>query len=103
MSEVKLKIEDSYLSTFLQLVESLKYVSVEQVKTPRASKKIGLVTLPKDHPLREAIKSIRPFVPLQVLAKEQNYTKTNWAQLDKMVETMDIQEPLEELLEQLKS
>ena len=103
MSEVKLKIEDSYLSTFLKLVESLKYVSVEQVKTPRASKKNGLVTLPKNHPLHEAIKPVRPFVPLQVLAKEQNYTKTNWAQLDKMVETMDIQEPLEELLEQLKS
>ena len=103
MSEVKLKIEDSYLSTFLQLVQSLKYVSVEQVKTPRVSKKNGLVTLPKDHPLHEAIKPIRPFVPLQELAKEQNYTKTDWAQLDKMVETMDIQEPLEELLEQLRA
>jgi hypothetical protein len=104
MSEVKLQIEDNYLSTFLHLIQSLNYVSVEQVKPSTRNKKKNLLdTLPKNHPLREAIKPIRPFVSLQDLAKEQNYIKTDWQKLDKMVDELDIQESLEELLEQLKS
>ena len=104
MSELKLTIEDNYLHAFLNMLQSLNYVSVEQV-TPSSKKKQKnkLDNLAKNHPLREAIKPIRPFVSLQDLAKEQNYTKTDWQALDKIVDDMDIQEPLELLLEQLKS
>ncbi len=104
MSELKLKIEDHYLQSFLNMLQSLNYVSVEQI-TPSSKKKQknNLFNLAKNHPLREAIKPIRPFVPLQELAKEQNYIKTDWQALDKIVDEMDIQEPLELLLAQLKS
>ena len=104
MSELRLTIEDNYLNAFLNMLQSLNYVSVEQVKpSPKKKLKNKLDILAKNHPLREAIKPIRAFVPLQDLAKEQNYTKTDWKALDKIVEDMDIQEPLELLLEQLKS
>lgn len=36
--EIKLKIEDSYLSTFLTLLNKLKYVQVEEIKAPTDSK-----------------------------------------------------------------
>ena len=85
MSELKLTIEDNYLHAFLNMLQSLNYVSVEQV-TPSSKKKQKnkLDNLAKNHPLREAIKPIRPFVSLQDLAKEQNYTKTDWQALDKI-------------------
>ena len=104
MSELKLTIEDNYLNSFLKMLQQLNYVSVEQVKpSSRKTTKSKLDNLAKNHPLREAIKPMRTFVPLQDLAKEQNYTKTDWKVLDKMVDEMDIQEPLDLLLEQLKS
>jgi hypothetical protein len=104
MSELKITIEDNYLNAFLKMLQSLNYVSVEQVKpSSKKTVKSKLDNLAKNHPLRDAIKPIRPFVPLQDLAKEQNYIKTDWKALDKMVDDMDIQEPLEVLLEQLKS
>ena len=104
MSELKLKIEDHHLHAFLNMLQSLNYVSVEQIKpSSKKKQKNNLDNLAKNHPLREAIKPIRPFVTLQELAKEQNYTKTDWKALDKIVDDMDIQEPLELLLQQVKS
>jgi hypothetical protein len=104
MSELKLKIEDNYLQSFLNMLQSLNYVSIEQIKpSPKKKIKNKIDKLPKNHPLHEAIKPIRPFIPLKELAKEQNYIKTDWNALDKIVSDMDIQEPIEQLLDQLKS
>lgn len=36
--EIKLKIEDTYLSTFLTLISKLKYVKVEEIKAATHSK-----------------------------------------------------------------
>jgi hypothetical protein len=42
--EIKLKIEDSYLSTFLALLKKLKYVKVEGIETPKSPKAAVLPT-----------------------------------------------------------
>lgn len=108
MSEIKLTIQDQYLSAFLNYLKTLNYIEVEQVQTSKKqvrTKKTNpdalLESLAIDDPLRQVIKPIRKSATLEQLAKEQNYVKTDWNRLRKVADEMDIQEPIEELLAQL--
>jgi hypothetical protein len=51
--------------------------------------------------LRQVIKPIRQAPTFEQLAKEQNYTKTDWNRLRKVADEMNIQEPIDDLLAQL--
>ncbi len=108
MYEVKLNIEEQYLSVFLKYLDTLQSVQIEKVIKKRAVKndisknEMLLKTLPPNDPLRRVIKPIRKGISLQQILTEQNYKGTNWAKIDEIAEKMDIQEPLEELLKQLK-
>lgn len=42
--EIRLKIEDSYLSAFLALLKKLKYVKVEEIETSKSAKTTVLPT-----------------------------------------------------------
>jgi translation initiation factor RLI1 len=108
MYEVKLNIEEQYLSMLLKYLDTLQSVHIEKIIKKREQKnglsknEILLKTLPLNDPLRQVIKPIRKGVTLQQILAEQNYTKTNWTRVDEIAQNLDIQEPLEELLTQLK-
>ena len=109
MSEIKLTVQDQYLSAFLTLLNSIDYVKIEQVNQPNKKERpnesasdVLMKTLPIDDPLRQVIKPIRTKVSLDTIIKEQNYTRTNWQKLTKIAQEMAIEEPIEELLAQLK-
>jgi hypothetical protein len=109
MYEVKLNIEEQYLVTLLQYLETLKSAQIERVIKKRLIKsRINkneelLETLAIDDPLRLYIKPLRENVTAEELAHEQNYKGTDWEKIDELAKTLDIQEPLDVLLEQLKS
>ena len=103
MSEIKITVQDQYLSMFLNYLNTLSYIEVEQVqptkKKKRTQKKASdtlLDALAADDPLRQVIKPIRQSATLAQLAKEQNYIKTDWNRLRKVADDMDIQEPIED-------
>ena len=75
----------------------------KQTKPLTANERL-LATLADDDPLRAFIKPnpIRKHVTAEQLMKEQNYTRTNWERVYKLVDNMAIEEPIELLLAQLK-
>ena len=111
MQQIKLNIEEQYLTSFLQYLTHLKYVEIESIVKRKAKKKIALPTITANDmflqtaeigdPLRQAVKPTRSHVTLDEMMEEQGYQGTNWERLDKLVQEMDIQEPIEELLAQL--
>lgn len=106
MSEIKIRVQDQYLSMFLSYLETLNYVEIEDVQKSKKKKSIKksdiqLEKLAINNPLRQVIKPIRSAPTLEQLTKEQNYTKTDWNRLRKVADEIDIQEPIEDLLAQL--
>ena len=75
MTELKIKIEDQYVAAFLNFLETLSYVEVENLGAGNAT--------------------------IEALIKESGYKKTDWAKVTAHAEKMDIQESTEELLAQL--
>jgi hypothetical protein len=56
-----------------------------------------------EEPLKSAIqRPIRKGMTLENILKAQNYKGTNWNKIDEIAKKMNIQEPLEDLLVQLK-
>lgn len=108
MYEVKLNIEEQYLSKLLKYLDTLQSVQIEKVikkKEPKntlSKNEVLLKTLPLNDPLRQVIKPIRKGVSLEQILEGQNYQGTNWSKVDEIARKLDIQEPLEDLLAQLK-
>jgi hypothetical protein len=106
MSEIHLIVQDDYIAAFLELIQKMPQIQVQVVKpTAQKSKNQRLLEqLPVDDPLRKAIR-LRQRTPktLEQIMQAQNYKKTNWVRLREVANAMDIQEPIELLLEQLKS
>jgi hypothetical protein len=109
MYKIELNIEKEYLITFLSYLETIQAIQIKKITQQRAldaplSKREKLLqSLPKNDPLRQALRPIRKGVSLKQILKEQNYQGTNWAKVDEIAKAMDIQESLEDLLNQLKS
>ena len=112
MYEVKLNIEEKYLSAFLAYVHKFNSATVEKVTkqdAPKVSEEtavpsktaIFLSSLDPNDPLREVIKPIRNNITLEEIIKEQHYKGTNWSLIDKIAVDMAIEEPIEDLLAQL--
>ena len=55
-----------------------------------------------DDPIRKSYKPIRKGVTLEDIMREQNYKKIDWDEMNARAKALDIQEPLEVLLAQLK-
>lgn len=108
MYEVKLNIGEQSLSMLLQYLDTLQAVQIEKIIKKREQKKVVsknevlLKKLPLNDPLRQVIKPIRKGINIEQILKEQNYQGTNWATVNDIVQKLDIQEPLEDLLAQLK-
>jgi hypothetical protein len=109
MSEIKLTIPEEHLSSFLIYLETISYIKIEQIRTPKKRKGTAksataraLQTLPLNDPLRQAIKPIRSQVSLETIVQEQKYISTDWQKLKKIAQELAIQEPIELLLAQLK-
>jgi hypothetical protein len=108
MYEVKLNIGEQSLSMLLSYLDTLQTVQIEKISKKREQKKVLsknealLETLPINDPLRQVIKPIRKGISIEQILKEQNYQGTNWATVNDIVQKLDIQEPLEDLLAQLK-
>jgi hypothetical protein len=112
MYEIKLNIEEQYLATLINYLETLKSVQIEKIikkrqpeaRVSRQSQNDELLkTLAVDDPLRQFVKPLRMHVTAEELIKEQNYKGTDWLKIDDLAKTLDIQEPLELLFDQLKS
>lgn len=112
MYEIKLNIEEQYLATLINYLETLKSVQIEKIikkrqPPPRISQLTKneelLKTLADDDPWRQFIKPLREHITAEELIKEQNYKGTNWDKIDDLAKTLDIQEPIELLFDQLKS
>ena len=107
MYKVELNIEKEYLVAFLSYLETIQAIQIKKITQSRtADKPLSkgeklLKTLPKSDPLRQAIRPIRKGVTLQQILKEQNYQGTDWAKVDEIAVAMNLQEPLEDLLNQL--
>jgi hypothetical protein len=108
MYEIKLNIGEQSLSMLLQYLDTLQAVQIEKIVKKREQKKTVsknealLKTLPLNDPLRQVIKPIRKGINIEQILKEQNYQGTNWTKVNDIVQKLDIQEPLEDLLAQLK-
>lgn len=117
MKEITLRIEENQWTTFLHFLKTLNYVEVVTPKSQDAPKKNGklekyplanLITV-REQAVVQEINGIplkyfddsRPTFNLAAWKKEHNYQPIDWQDFDKHVENMDIQEPLEELLNQL--
>lgn len=108
MYEVKLNIEENSLIILLKYLETLQSVQIEKIIKKRVQQKVLtkneelLKNLPVDAPLRHVIKPIRKGVTIEQILKEQNYQGTDWEKVNEIAQKLDIQEPLEVLLAQLK-
>jgi hypothetical protein len=109
MYEIKLNIEEHSLVILLQYLQTLQSVEVEKIVKKRLSKKnlsekepiLAIHSL--GEPLKSAIaRPIRKGVTLQHILQAQNYNGTNWNKVDEIAKNLNIQEPLEDLLAQLK-
>ncbi|MEY4936422.1 MAG: hypothetical protein RIS64_2781 [Bacteroidota bacterium] len=110
MSEIQLAIQDQYMAAFLEFIKTLPYIEIQQVTAPKKQPKpkkskvaIMLEQIPEKAPIRKVIRPVRPAKSLDAIVKAQNYRGTNMENLKKMARSMDLQEPIEELLAQLKS
>jgi hypothetical protein len=117
MKEITLHVEENQWLTFLHFLKTLNYVEVVTPKTQDAAKKNGkfekypTTDLPtvREQAVGQEINGIplkyfddsRPTFDLVAWKKEHNYKPIDWQDFDKHVENMDIQEPIEELLNQL--
>ncbi len=107
MSEIKLSIEDKYLSTFLNFLSTLNYVSIKEIAenenkpNGKNAQEFFLKNLSPNDPMKQASQPMRSGVTAQDLIKEQGYKKTDWERLEQLAKEMDIQEPIEQLIEQL--
>ncbi|MEY4935185.1 MAG: hypothetical protein RIS64_1544 [Bacteroidota bacterium] len=106
MSEIHLIVQDDYINAFLELIQKMPQIRVQGVKPtlPKSKNQRLLEQLPLNDPLRKAIRArLRTPKTLEQMMQLQNYQKTNWVRLREVANAMDIQEPIELLLEQLKS
>jgi c-di-GMP-related signal transduction protein len=106
MSEIHLIVQDDYIAAFLELIQKMPQIRVQGVKPtlPKSKNQRLLEQLPLNDPLRKAIRTRpRTSKTLEQIMQMQNYQKTNWVRLREVANSMDIQEPIELLLEQLKS
>ena len=112
MYEVKLNIEEKYLSAFLAYIHKFSSATVEKVTkqdTPKVPQEtavpsktaVFLSSLAPNDPLREVIKPINNNITLEEIIKKQNYKGTNWTLISQIAEDMAIEEPIEDLLAQL--
>ena len=109
MTELKIKIEDQYLAAFLNFLETLNYVEVDQSATKRsesarqsATEKF-LQTAEPEHPLRKGVRPVRKGATIEDLIRESGYKKTDWKKVASHADNMNIMESTEELLAQLTS
>jgi hypothetical protein len=109
MYKIELNIEKEYLITFLSYLETIQAIQIKKItqqpaaNTPLSKRDQLLQSLPATDPLRQGLRPIRKGVSLKQILKEQNYQGTDWAKVDAIAIAMNIQEPLEDLLNQLKS
>ena len=113
MYEVKLNIEEQYLSAFLAYVHNFNSAVVEKVTKKQDADKASqdrpllsktdlfLAKLSPNDPLRQIIKPILENITLEEIIKKQNYKGTNWALITQIADEMAIEEPIEDLLAQL--
>jgi len=114
MSEIKLRIDDQHLQTFLAFLQTLNYVQVEKVTKsargrkakaePRDATEAFLAGLPPDSPLHQVVKPVgKGNVTAEDLIRESGYVKTDWEKVREIGLAMDIPQSTEELLAQLGS
>jgi hypothetical protein len=110
MSEIQLAIQDQYMAAFLEFIKTLPYIEIQQVTTvpkllkPKKTKvALMLEQIPENAPIRKVIRPMTKVKTLDDIAKAQNYQGTNLENLNKIALALDLQEPIEDLLAQLKS
>lgn len=109
MSEIKITIKDAYLHSFLEFLQTLNYVQVQEVggvglKLNGAASSNIMAILKEfsaDDPLLNAIQPMKKSVNIEALIKKHGNKKTDWERLKELAKDMDIQEPIEDLLAQL--
>jgi hypothetical protein len=115
MSELKIHVEDQYLPTLLNYLQSLSYIRVEQIKEKKSSKpkqaKISepntteryLTSLAPDDPMRQAaIRPMRENATADQLFQEGGSIKTDWDKVRQIGIEMEISEDnIEQILAQL--
>ena len=94
------KLSGLSLKAFEQVLQDR---NIKLVHTPASLAEEFLASLSPNDPLREVIKPLRPAsTTIEDIIKEQNYTGTNWDELNIIAKRMAIEEPIEVLLAQLK-
>jgi predicted HTH domain antitoxin len=94
------KLSGLPLKAFEQVLQDR---NIKLVHKPATLAEEFLATLSPNDPLREVIKPLRPAsTTIEDIIKEQNYTGTNWDELNIIAQRMAIEEPIEVLLAQLK-
>jgi hypothetical protein len=110
MSEIRIQVQDQYLHAFLVFLQTLNYVQVDEVKSPKSggaafipkdATTAALETLSMDDPLLQAIKSPRRNVTIEDLVRESGYNGTDWTKIEAIGQSMAIPQPIEELIAQL--
>jgi hypothetical protein len=100
MNQIILNVDNQHIADFLVILNNLNYVEIKKVNKENSTL-IKSATRPNASVLLEAAKPPRTAVTLAQLAQEQGYVKTNWLRLRQLADTLDIQEPIEDLLTQL--
>jgi hypothetical protein len=104
MYAIKLNVEKEYLITFLSYLETLQAVQIEKITKKQENQVLVSPQAPNfaaDNVRKRALKPIRKGITLQQILKEQNYKGTDWSKVDEIAMALNLQEPLNDLLNQL--
>lgn len=107
MSEIRLNVDDRYLQTLLGLLKKLDYVEVKRVsknELPQEEKTTTgdyLSTIPATDPLHLALKKPIQSVNIEDALINNEYQKTDLAELEKLAIELAIPQTADELIAQL--
>lgn len=107
MSEIRLNVDDRYLQALLGLLKKLDYVEVKKISksdlTQEEKSTTGdyLSTIPTTDPLHLALKKPIQSVNIEDALINNEYQKTNLAELEKFATELAIPQTADELIAQL--
>jgi hypothetical protein len=107
MSEIRLNVDDRYLQALLGLLKKLDYVEVKKISksdlTQEEKSTTGdyLSTIPTTDPLHLALKKPIQSVNIEDALINNEYQKTNLAELEKFATELAIPQSADELIAQL--
>lgn len=88
-----------------KMMEIIKSIKDEKLLDQISSKVIPLIPINGDEALNELVEkyktTIEPDFDFEKIIKEQNYKGLDSKKMDKLIEEIDIEEPLEDLLKML--